>query len=633
MTNEQFEKILLEKDIIDQDQLQIARAESKKYNGRLTSAIVALGYSESSKLALIISEVFKLKTVSIKRMTIDPIVTTVVSKKTCEQYHVVPIHKGKGELILAISDPVVIVAKPFLEQATQHQITFYVTPEEYITLTIKKLYQNSIEENATAQTAIPQKDAPAESHTTPAGAPPTELTLAAAPVTPIASTPDQATKVIIGGKEVSITAPPKSSATNMPGTLKPAVAPKISPAKPPQPLKGDVTQMVNTIIAEAIKRKSSDIHIEQFEKKYRIRYRIDGTMVEAFAAGTGSSLELVSRIKVLSKLDVSEKRRPQDGRAKFQIGPDKFVDIRVNILPTLFGEKVVMRILDKENLTMGVEHLGFSDTQLQQVSRCLNQPQGMILVTGPTGSGKTTTLYSALHELNDITNNISTAEDPVEFYIDGINQVQVNADIGFNFSEALRAFLRQDPDVIMVGEIRDTETANIAFKAASTGHLVLSTLHTNDAINTIFRLIDMGVPKYIVAEGTTLIIAQRLLRKNCTHCLTPEPLNAETLVAMGVSQKEIASYSNTQRSVGCEECNFLGTKGRVAIHEVLEMNSFLRTCIVKGATAQEFRDIAIKHGMLSLRGRALELMRQGTVSSQEVISGTVSDDVDMNEAA
>lgn len=629
MTIDEFEKELIKRDILDQDQLQIAKAEAKKFNSRLTSAIISLGYLDSAKMAVVVSEVFELKTVSIKRMTIDPAVTKAITKKECQQYHVIPIHKTNSELILAISDPTVIVAKPFLEQITKHKVTFYVTPEEYIPLTIEKLYGPDIKNTQTpAQTPIKES--------TQVSAPSTPLTaLNQTPPASIAEpkaspVPPQSPQALITPTEASpqqTVAPMKTPAPAQP------VVKNVAPQKPLVALKGDVSQMVNSIITEAIKRKSSDIHIEQFEKKYRIRYRIDGSMVEAFAPGTGPSLELVSRIKVLSKLDVSERRRPQDGRAKFQIGPEKFVDIRVNILPTLFGEKVVMRILDKDNLTMGIQSLGFSEYQLQQVGRCLNKPQGMILVTGPTGSGKTTTLYSALYELNDITNNISTAEDPVEFYVDGINQVQINSDIGFNFSEALRAFLRQDPDVIMVGEIRDTETATIAFKAASTGHLVLSTLHTNDAINTIYRLIDMGVPKYIVAEGTTLIIAQRLLRKNCSSCTQPEPLSTESLTAAGVLPQDLKAYANTCAGSGCEACNYTGTKGRVAIHEVLEMNPALRTAIVKGAAIQEFRNIAMKHGMISLRGRALQLMQQGIVSYQEVLGGTVSDDAIELEAA
>lgn len=638
MVNVDFESELLKRKIVTSEQLQTARSQSKNFGSRLTSAIIALGYAEPVATAHVVADVYKLKTANLRKMNLSLDLKNYFSKEQCETYFVVPIYRTSTEMVIAISDPFVLFAKEHLEAITKHKITPVVCTEENIRLAIDLLYNPEMSSPPTSDADEPNtatfvnfielrsERSPNSILVSPVG----EFvlpTVEAANAGDVAPAADHRPAPITASATTPVAPAPKTPAP-APAQKIPVPAPK-KPAAPTAPLmalKGDVTQIVNTIINEAIKHKSSDIHIEQFEKKYRVRYRIDGLMQEAFQPTTGLSTELVSRIKVISKLDLSEKRRPQDGRIKFQVGSDKFIDLRVSILPTLFGEKVVLRILDKSNLEKGIQSLGFSEQQLQLIENGIQKPQGMILVTGPTGSGKTTTLYSILHELNEISANIATAEDPVEFYIDGINQVQINHDIGFTFADSLRAFLRQDPDVIMVGEIRDTETANVAYKAASTGHLVLSTLHTNDALSTVYRLIDMEVPKYIVAAGTTMIVAQRLLKKNCSHCAIEENISPDLLRSLGVPDKQLAEFAHTQAGQGCSDCNNTGLKGRVAIHEVLDVSGPIRNAIAAGVPMQELKRIAASHGMITLRMRALELLKQGVVCYQEVFSGTVSDD-------
>ncbi|MCB0363290.1 MAG: Flp pilus assembly complex ATPase component TadA, partial [Bdellovibrionales bacterium] len=378
---------------------------------------------------------------------------------------------------------------------------------------------------------------------------------------------------------------------------------------------------------EAIKLRASDIHVEPYEKRFRVRFRVDGVLHEKTQPPPGTAIAVISRIKIISKMDIGERRRAQDGRLKVRLRNGKEIDFRVNSVPTLFGEKIVLRLLDKSNLQVDMTKLGMDDEQLKLFKSAIHLPQGMTLVTGPTGSGKTTTLYSALSELNESTRNISTAEDPVEFNLDGINQVQANADIGLGFSEILRAFLRQDPEVIMLGEIRDLETANIAFKAASTGHLVISTLHTNDAPASVSRLLDMGVPGFMVAEATSLIVAQRLMRKICSNCIVDTRIDPEVLLSLGVKPEEIDSFKDLKKGEGCGECNGTGLKGRVAIYEMMPMSLAMREAILKGVTPTEMKQSAIAAGMMTLRASALKKLKLGMTTVQEVLNSSVGDQV------
>jgi type IV pilus assembly protein PilB len=386
----------------------------------------------------------------------------------------------------------------------------------------------------------------------------------------------------------------------------------------------DVIKYVNKILAEAFVMKCSDIHIEPYENNFRIRYRQDGSLVEAARPPRSLMLPILSRVKILAQMDISEKRKPQDGRIKLEIG-GKPIDYRVSTLPTLFGEKIVLRLLDSSNLQLDMTKLGFEQKQLEVFKEGIYRPYGMCLVTGPTGSGKTTTLYSALAELNQIDTNISTAEDPVEFNLEGINQVNVKKDIGLTFAAALKSFLRQDPDIIMVGEIRDHEVGEIAVEAALTGHLVLSTLHTNDAASTITRLVNMGIEPFLVAAALNVVVAQRLCRKICKDCKEIDPAaTKELLIACGISPTSVEKI-NVYKGKGCPTCNSTGYKGRVAIYEVLEMSPSIKEILLRQGSTDEIKKQAIKEGMKTLRMCALTKVAQGLTTIDEAVSNSASD--------
>lgn len=384
-----------------------------------------------------------------------------------------------------------------------------------------------------------------------------------------------------------------------------------------------VVKLVNAVLTDAIKKGASDIHIEPYEKAFRVRFRIDGVLYEIMKLPINLKNAITSRIKIMASLDIAERRLPQDGRIKLKLQENnKEMDFRVNVVPTLFGEKVCLRLLDPDSLQLDMTKLGFTENQILDFKDAINKPFGMVLVTGPTGSGKTTTLYSALSELNQIGSNISTAEDPVEFNLMGINQCQINEDIGFDFASALRAFLRQDPDIIMVGEIRDYETAQIAIKASLTGHLVLSTLHTNDAPSTINRLIDMGVEPFLVASSTNLILAQRLARKICSNCKVDDSeITKDLLLHAGVPKEDIENFS-CKRGVGCDECSGTGYKGRIALYEVMPIKEEISELILKGANSAEIKKLAKSLGMLTLRDSALLRLKEGLTSFEEVVRVT-----------
>nr|BDT26658.1 Flp pilus assembly complex ATPase component TadA [Bacteriovorax sp. HI3] len=386
----------------------------------------------------------------------------------------------------------------------------------------------------------------------------------------------------------------------------------------------DVIRYVNKILAEAFVMKCSDIHIEPYENNFRIRYRQDGSLIESAKPPRTLMLPIISRVKILAQMDISERRKPQDGRIKLEIG-GKPIDYRVSSLPTLFGEKIVLRLLDSSNLQLDMTKLGFEPKQIDVFKEGIYKPYGMCLVTGPTGSGKTTTLYSALAELNQIDTNISTAEDPVEFNLEGINQVNVKKDIGLTFAACLKSFLRQDPDIIMVGEIRDHEVGEIAIEAALTGHLVLSTLHTNDAPSTITRLINMGIEPFLVAAALNVVVAQRLCRKICKDCKDVDPnITKEGLVALGISPAS-AEKITVYKGKGCSTCNNTGYKGRVAIYEVLEMTPSIKEILLRNGSADEIKRQAIKDGMKTLRMSALTKVAQGLTTVDEAVSNSASD--------
>jgi type IV pilus assembly protein PilB len=386
-----------------------------------------------------------------------------------------------------------------------------------------------------------------------------------------------------------------------------------------------VVRLVNVLLMSAIQKGASDIHVEPYEKELRVRYRIDGILYNMMNPPMKFRDAISSRIKIMAKLDIAEKRLPQDGRIKIRFndnGNAKEIDFRVSVLPTLFGEKIVMRLLDKDKLMLDMTKLGFEPESLTKFEAAIRRPWGMVLVTGPTGSGKTNTLYSAISRINTPETNIMTAEDPVEFNLMGVNQVQVKEQIGLNFAAALRSFLRQDPNIILVGEIRDFETAEIAVKAALTGHLVLSTLHTNDAPSTINRLMNMGIEPFLVASSVHLICAQRLVRRVCSHCQKPHPLPPAALLQAGFSQEDAGTVTPVQ-GAGCDRCNLTGYKGRVGLYEVMEIGEELRELILVGASGLELRRKAVDEGMITLRQSGLRKVKDGMTTIEEVVRETV----------
>ncbi len=386
-----------------------------------------------------------------------------------------------------------------------------------------------------------------------------------------------------------------------------------------------VVRLVNLILVNAIKKTVSDIHIECYEKNLRVRYRVDGVLHEEMRPPHKLKNALISRLKIMSRLDIAERRLPQDGRIKLKLGKGREMDFRVSVLPTLFGEKVVLRLLDKSNLQLDMTKLGFDPQPLVDFKSAIHQPYGMVLVTGPTGSGKTTTLYSAMSDLNKEDVNISTAEDPVEYNLNGINQVQMHEEIGLNFAASLRSFLRQDPDIIMVGEIRDFETAEIAVKAALTGHMVLSTLHTNDAPSTISRLLNMGVEPFLVTASVNLILAQRLGRRLCKECAEPAEIPDEALINAGVTPEALAAGFSPMEGKGCPACNNTGFKGRVALYEVMTFGDELKELVLQGCSTAELKSEAIALGMQTLRMAGLKKLGEGVTSLGEVLRVTAAD--------
>lgn len=385
----------------------------------------------------------------------------------------------------------------------------------------------------------------------------------------------------------------------------------------------DIIQTVNRILAEAYVKKASDIHIEPYERKFRIRFRMDGQLLEVMTLSKNLVAPVCSRVKIMSQMNISEKRKPQDGRIKLMIGGDP-IDYRVSSLPTLFGEKIVLRLLDSSNLELDMTKLGFESKQLDIFKRNIHRPFGMCLVTGPTGSGKTTTLYSALYELNQPEVNISTAEDPVEFNLEGINQVNINRAAGNNFATALKAFLRQDPDIIMVGEIRDFETGEIAIEAALTGHMVLSTLHTNDAPSTVTRLLNMGIEPFLVTGALNVVVAQRLCRKICEHCKREVKVSKEELISVGYGQNAV-DHVKTYEGAGCDKCNGTGSKGRIAVYEVFEVSPAIRDLVMRNPSSDDLKRVAIKEGMKTLRMSALTKVHNGLIDLKQAITNTSAD--------
>jgi len=563
--------ILVKDSLISADQLKQALDYQKKNGGRLGTCLVKMGLVSDEDITAVLSRQYGVPSINLRFYEVDPSVIKLVPQETAVRYQIVPLSRVGSTLTIAMTDPTNVFAMDDIKFMTGFNVEPVVASETAITEAIGKFY-GSVEAGEELDKVM--KDLAGEE---------TEMELAA----------EEAEMDLAALERAADEAP--------------------------------IIKLVNLVLTDAVKRGASDIHIEPYEKEYRVRFRIDGILQNVMAPPLKLKDAITSRVKIMAKLDISEKRLPQDGRIMIKYvrdGKKKELDFRVSTVPTLFGEKVVMRLLDKENLRLDMTKLGFEQESLSKFEHAILKPYGMVLVTGPTGSGKTNTLYSSVARLNTPETNIMTAEDPVEFQLAGINQVQMKEQIGLNFASALRAFLRQDPNIILVGEIRDFETAEIAVKAALTGHLVLSTLHTNDAPSTVSRLMNMGIEPFLVATSVNLICAQRLVRRICVACKEPLPVPEQTLTDAGYRPDELKT-TQVFHGRGCTTCNNSGYKGRVGLYEVMEINDDLRELILVGASSLELKKKALEMGMITLRRSGLTKMALGQTTMEEVLRETV----------
>ncbi len=560
-------ELLVQKNLLSEDQLKRAKDQARTTGTRVGYQITKLGFVNENDVAEAVSGQYGVPTIELNDFEVDPDVVALIPEDVANKHTILPVNRAGSTLIIAMSDPSNIFAIDDVKFLTGYNVEVVVAAEEAIKRAIDKYYDDG----------------------------------------------QNLEEVMAGFDDGDFEVVDTDDVGNL-EDLEKAVE------------DAPVVKLANLVLTDAIKKNASDIHVEPYEKDFRVRYRIDGVLYEVMRPPRKLRNPLTSRMKIMADLDIAERRLPQDGRIKLKMGKNREMDYRVSVLPTLFGEKIVMRLLDKSNLQLDMTKLGFEEKQLKDFKTAIHQPFGMVLVTGPTGSGKTTTLYSALSELNKTSENISTAEDPVEFNLTGINQVQMKEEIGLNFAAALRAFLRQDPDIIMVGEIRDFETAEIAIKAALTGHMVLSTLHTNDAPSTINRLLNMGIEPFLVASSVNAIVAQRLARRVCGECKQDDPtITAEELHAAGLSPDEVKKVRPVKGG-GCATCSDTGFKGRVAVYEVLILTETLKEFVLNGASATEIKREAIRQGMSTLRRSSLNKVMEGVTTLAEVYRVSAKDD-------
>ncbi len=564
-------EILIKESLITPEQLKAALEYQKKNGGRLGSCLMKLGIVSDDEISQVLSRQYGVPSINLKYYEVESSVIKLIPQETAVRYQVVPLSRVGATLTIAMTDPTNVFAMDDIKFMTGFNVEPVVASESDINEAIHKFYgdASSVEELSKVMQDL-TGDAP-------------DLEIAA--------------------EEEQLDAAALERAAE----------------------EAPIIKLVNLILTDAVKRGASDIHIEPYERELRVRLRIDGILQAVMSPPLKLKDAITSRVKIMSKLDISEKRLPQDGRIMLKYvrdGRKKELDFRVSTVPTMFGEKIVLRLLDKENLRLDMTKLGFEPESLVKFHRAISRPYGMVLVTGPTGSGKTNTLYSAIATLNTPETNIMTAEDPVEFQLSGINQVQMKEQIGLNFAAALRAFLRQDPNIILVGEIRDFETAEIAVKAALTGHLVLSTLHTNDAPSTISRLMNMGIEPFLVATSVNLIGAQRLIRRICTQCKEVLEVPEQALLDAGFTPEEAKSTA-IYHGKGCQNCNNTGYKGRVALYEIMEINDELRELVLVGASALELKKKALDQGMITLRRSGLTKIAAGMATLEEVLRETV----------
>jgi len=570
--SERIGELLLRENLISTEELRQAQADQKSTGKRLAYSLTKLGILAEQELTEFLSKQYGVPSISLGEFEIDPEVIALVPKEVASKHTAIPVQRAGSSLIVAMSDPSNIYAVDDLKFLTGLNIEPVVSTDSAIEAAIDRYYEKP-EEVADYSDVLEDMDL------------------------------DDIDVADTSGDDFNVV-DSQSEAEQAP-----------------------VVKLCNLILINAINKGASDIHIEPYEKGYRVRYRVDGVLRHEMNPPLKLKNAITSRFKIMSNLDIAERRLPQDGRIKIRMSKGREMDFRVSSLPCLYGEKIVLRLLDKENLQLDMTKLGFEGKPLQDFKTQIHKPYGMCLVTGPTGSGKTTTLYSALSELNTDDVNISTAEDPVEFNLHGINQCQMHEDIGLNFAAALRSFLRQDPDIIMVGEIRDFETAEIAVKAALTGHLVLSTLHTNDAPSTVNRLLNMGVEPFLVTASVNMIIAQRLARRVCKECKKEDPNKSiEALIEAGMKKKEAQdSVPMRGQDPNCKTCGGSGYKGRVALYEVMVLNDALKDLILQGASTSELKQEAIRTGMATLRRAGLNKINEGMTTLDEVVRVTAGD--------
>jgi type IV pilus assembly protein PilB len=571
MSGTRLGDLMVKDNLISQSQLTQALEAQKKNGGRLGSCLVKLGFVTDEEITTFLSRQYGVPSINLTYFEVDPDVVRLVPEDTARRYEVVPLSRVGSSLTIAMVDPTNVFAMDDIKFMTGFNVEPVVASEGAIREAIDKFYSQA---QGDALTKFMEE---------------------------VAEDEGDVLELEAGETELS--------------------ADQLERAAGDAP----VVKLVNIILRDALGRGASDIHMEPYEKQYRVRYRIDGILHNVMNPPMKMKDAIISRIKIMAKLDIAEKRLPQDGRIMLRLqqnGRKKMLDFRVSVLPTMWGEKVVLRLLDKENLRLDMTKLGFEQDSLDKFEKAILKPYGMVLVTGPTGSGKTNTLYSSIARLNSPDTNILTAEDPVEFNIMGVNQVQMKEQIGLNFAAALRSFLRQDPNIILVGEIRDFETAEVAIKAALTGHLVLSTLHTNDAPSTISRLMNMGIEPFLVATSVHLICAQRLVRRVCANCKEESQTPPQALLDAGFTLEE-AKNVKIMKGKGCEKCNGSGYKGRVGLYEVLEINDELRELILVGASALELKKKAMENGMITLRRSGLIKVSEGLTTLEEIMRETV----------
>ena len=598
-------EILVRENLLSAQHLREAIDYQREHGGRLGYTLVKLGLVTDEMITAVLSRQYGIPSVNLDLFQIDESVLRLIPQEVAQKYSVIPLSRVGATLTLAMVDPTNVFAMDDIKFMTGLNVEPVVVAEISVQQAIAKCYGTTREievASVSSDEAALEGAGAANGNGNGSNGKITHADLVSLDSIDFKTEASESIEVVEETESIDLSTLAQES------------------------VDAPVVRLVNVLLVDSLRRGASDIHIEPYEKELRIRFRIDGVLYDVMHPPLKLRDAIISRLKIMSRLDISEKRLPQDGRIKIKVKVDsrsRELDFRVSTLPTLFGEKVVLRLLDKENLMLDMTRLGFEPDSLIKFQRNISKPYGMVLVTGPTGSGKTNTLYSALQSLNTVETNIMTAEDPVEFNLMGINQVQMKEQIGLNFAAALRAFLRQDPNIVLVGEIRDFETAEIAIKAALTGHLVLSTLHTNDAPSTISRLMNMGIEPFLVATSVNLIQAQRLIRRVCSGCKTEHSMPPEALIEMGVSPEE-ASTLKTFKGAGCSTCNNTGYKGRIGLYEVMEITDEIRELILIGASALELRKKAIEDGMITLRESGMHKIRAGVTTLEEVVRETVA---------